>query len=86
MAEEIGKVVHYYDKAGVVVVDLFAPLKTGETVTFKRGEMQFVQPVASMQIDNKNIEKAKAKTSIGIKVDQPAKTGTKVFRGEFDDE
>lgn len=83
MAEEIGKVTHYYDKAGVAVVDLSAPLTTGETVTFQKGDMQFTQEVTSMQIDNENIDKAKAKTSIGLKIDQPAKPGTTVFRGEL---
>ena len=83
MAKEIGKVTHYYDKAGVAVVELTAPLATGETVTLKRGDNQFTQAVSSMQIDNENIDKAKAKTSIGLKTDQPAKPGTTVFRGEL---
>ena len=83
MAKVIGKVTHYYDKAGVAVVDLSAPLASGETVTLKRGDNQFTQQVTSMQIDNENIDKAKAKTSIGLKVDEPTKPGTIVFRGEL---
>lgn len=82
MVEEIGRVSHYYNKAGVAVVDLDTPLNRGETVTFQRGGVQFSQAVASMQIDHENVEQADAGSSIGLKVDQPVKPGAVVWRGE----
>lgn len=82
MAKEIGKVSHYYDKAGVAVVDLTAPLAVGETVTFQRGDTKFSQTVDSIQVDHEQVDKAKAGTSVGMKVDQKTRLGTVVTRGE----
>ncbi|MEK7556774.1 MAG: hypothetical protein AAB538_02240 [Patescibacteria group bacterium] len=78
----IGTVSHYYDHIGVAVVELTKPLKSGETVTFLRGEHHLVQPVTSMQIDHTNVEKAKAGTSVGVKVEASVQPGAKVYRGE----
>jgi putative protease len=83
MAEEVGKVTHYYDKVGVAVVELSAPLSVGEKVTFKRGEVQFTQEVTSMQIEHQQIEKAEAGQAVGVKVDQKIKPGAIVYRGEL---
>lgn len=82
MAKEIGKVSHYYDKAGVAVVDLTAPLAVGETVTFQRGENQFSQTVESIQVEHDQVDKAKAGTSVGVKVDEKVRPGTVVLQGE----
>lgn len=76
----IGKVVHYYDKIGVVAIDLEAGLKVGDTVTIGEGDDAFEQKVDSMQIDNENVEKAKKGDSIGLKVSQPVKGKAKVFK------
>ncbi|MFH1353662.1 MAG: hypothetical protein ABIH36_00015 [bacterium] len=81
MAKEIGRVSHYYDKAGVAVVDLKAPLKVGETVTFQRGGNQFSQTVDSIQIEHDQVEKARTGTSVGVKVDEKVRPGTVVLRG-----
>ena len=83
MAEEVGKVTHYYDKVGVAVVELSAPLAVGEEVTFKRGETQFTQEVTSMQVEHEQIEKAEAGQAVGVKVDQKIKPGAVVYRGEL---
>lgn len=82
VAQAIGKVTHYYDKLGVAVVELKKPLVSGETVTFQHGEQAFSQPVASIQIDHASVKKAKAGTSVGVKVNDKVRPGTKVFRGE----
>lgn len=80
MAKEIGKVTHYYDKAGVAVVELASPLKVGDTLTFKRGGESFSQAAGSIQIEHENVEGATAGASVGLKVDQKVKPGTKVLR------
>lgn len=80
MDKEIGKVSHYYDKAGVAIVVLTAPIAVGDTLKFKRGEAEFEQTVGSMQIEHAPVQKAKKGDSVGIKVDQPVKTGTKVYQ------
>lgn len=80
MAQEIGKVTHYYDKAGVAVLELAKPLKVGDSLTFQRGEEQFSQAAESIQIEHENVDKAVAGSSVGLKVSQKVKPGAKVFR------
>jgi U32 family peptidase len=75
--KEIGKVVHFFDKISVAIIELTAGLKIGDTVTFK-GKEEFDQEVTSMQIDHKEIEEAKAGDAIGVKTDKPVHEGVKV--------
>lgn len=77
----IGKVTHYYDKAGVAVVQLAkgASLKTGDKVQIKGHTTDFSQKVGSMQIDHKDVEAVKAGDDFGLKVDQPAREGDQVL-------
>ena len=81
--KEIGVVTHYYDKAGVAVIELVGALKAGEMITMRRGDTQFSQEVSSMQIEHKQVDTAKRGTAIGLKVDQEVRPGTKVYRGEL---
>lgn len=80
METELGKVVHYYDNAGVAIVELSGKLVVGDTVKFKRGEDEFEQQITSMQIDHKEIESAKKGDAVGIKVDQRTKEGATVHK------
>lgn len=82
MAQQIGKVTHYYGKSHAAVIDLTAPLKAGETVTFDRGDKRFTQVAHSIQIDHKPVEQAEACTSVGLEVEQAIKPGAAVYRGE----
>lgn len=77
--KKIGSVSHYYDKAGVAVVDLTSSLKKGDLVKFKKGDQEFEQTIVSMQIDFKDIDKAKKGDSLGLKVDKKAKPGTTLY-------
>lgn len=80
MDKAIGKVVHYYDKLGVAIIDLDkGGLKVGDEIKFKHGDEEFTQKVASLQTDHQDVDSVKAGDSFGIKVDKPAKVGTEVF-------
>lgn len=81
MAGQLGKVVHYYDKIGVAIVELTGTVTVGDLLTFKRGEREFTQPVSSMQIDHQSVEKAGKGKVIGVKVVQVADPGTIVLPG-----
>jgi U32 family peptidase len=74
----IGKVSHYYSKAGVAIVELQDALKIGERIRIERGENSFEQEVSSMQVEYKPVQEAKKGDSVGIKVDQKAKEGSLV--------
>lgn len=75
----LGKVVHYYDRLGVAIIELQKALKVGDIVLFQRGGQEFAQPIASIQIDHESITKAKKGDAIGLKVTQPVKEGTLVL-------
>ncbi len=80
MDNPIGKVVHYYDKLSVAIIDLSkGGLKVGDQIKFKKGDQEFAQKVESLQVDQKQVDKVKKGDSFGIKVDQPTKVGTQVY-------
>ncbi len=76
---KVGNITHYYDKIGVAVVDILAPLKVGDKIKIT-GSTEFEQEVGSMQIEHKNIKKAKKGDQIGMKIDQPVKDKDEVFK------
>lgn len=81
MAGQLGKVVHYYDKIGVAIVELSGTVIIGDILLFKRGDLEFIQPVSSMQINHEPVEKAGKGKVIGVKVIQKAEPGTVVMKG-----
>lgn len=81
MAEEklIGKVTHYYGKAGVAIVDLLEPLHVGQSVHFKGTHDDFTQAVNQLQFEHTDIQSGKKGQSVGIKVDQKIHENVQVF-------
>lgn len=80
MAKPIGKVVHFYDKLGVAIIDLFSGgLKVDDEIKFKHGEEEFDQKIESLQVDHKSVDSVKKGDSFGVKVDKPTKVGTEVY-------
>ena len=82
MEKEIGKVTHYFDKAGVAVIKLSGKLKVGDTVKFKKGEEEFSGIISSMQVEHESIQSGKAGEEVAVKVPQTAKEGTMVYKEE----
>ena len=81
MAEEkIGEITHYFDKIGVAIVKLSAPLKVGDTIKVKGATTDFEQTVDSMQVDHREVESAKSGDELGIKVADKAREGDDVLR------
>lgn len=74
-----GRVVHFYDRIGVAIVELAAPLRLGDMVVIKNRGEEFVQLVDSIQIDHKSVEVAKKKDVIGMRVMMPVKEGALVL-------
>ncbi len=76
----VGKVTHYYGKIGVAVVELEDELSVGDEISIEGKTTNFRQKVESMQIEHKNIEKAKAGDAIGLKVIEKVREGDKVYK------
>jgi translation elongation factor EF-1alpha len=78
--KEAGKVSHYFTNIGVAVIELTGTLSVGDKILFQGSTTNFEQTVSSMQIEHKNIVKAQAGQSIGLKVGQRVREGDMVFR------
>lgn len=82
LGKEIGKVAHYYTKIGVAVIELTDTLKVGDSIRVKGATSDFTMAVDSMQIEHENVEEAKKKQSIGLKVPEHAREGDTVYKVE----
>jgi len=76
----IGKVIHYFDKIQVAVIELTAPLVIGDTIRIVGGETDFEQSVDSMEVDHEKIEKAKKGDEVGMKVSDKVRDGYRVYK------
>ncbi len=77
----IGKVVHYFSKIEVAVIELTDSLSVGNTIRIVGGEdTDFNQTIDSMESEHEKIEKAKAGDSIGVKVKEKVREGYKVYK------
>lgn len=78
---KVGKISHYYDKIGVAIVDLDAPLAVNDKIKFVRGgEDLFEQVVDSIQIEHNKVESAKKGDVVGIKTTDTVKDGADVYK------
>jgi len=77
---EIGKVSDFFARPVVAGVELTATLKVGDTIRIKGHTTDLEFAVDSMQIDNANVEQAKAGDSVGIKVSDRVRSGDTVYK------
>jgi len=75
----IGKVIHYYDKIGVAIIELRSGLKIGDRVRIERDEKGFEEEVKSMQVEHKDVKKAKKGDLVGIEVSERPKNHAIVY-------
>ncbi len=76
----IGKVTHYFGKIGVAVVELSGALKVGDDIRIAGGEIDFTQPIKSMQVEHESVKTAKSGDSVGLKVKEKVRDGYKVYK------
>ncbi len=82
LGEEIGKITHYFAKIGVAVVELAKDLNVGDVVRVKGITTDFKQPVKSMQVEHKDVEKGKKGQAIGMKVKEKVREHDKLYKVE----
>jgi len=76
----IGEVTHYYDKIGVLIAKFTAAVKAGTEIHVKGATTDFKHLISSMQFEHNAIDSAKPKMQVGIKVDNVAREGDKIFQ------
>lgn len=77
---KVGKIIHYYDKIGVAVLELSGGLAVGDTIRISGHGNEFTQKVESMQIEHENIQEAKKDQTVGLKVDKEVKDGDEIYK------
>jgi hypothetical protein len=77
---KIGHITHFFSKISVAVLELTAPLAVGDSILVKGPSTDFEQAVESMQIEHKNIQRAEAGQSIGLKTVQHVRERDVVYK------
>jgi selenocysteine-specific translation elongation factor len=77
---EVGKVTDFFAHPVVAGITLSAPLKVGDKIHIKGHTTDLELPVDSMQINNANVQTAKAGDAIGVKVSERVRRGDIVYK------
>jgi hypothetical protein len=77
---EVGQITHFFSKISVAVIELTEPLAVGDRILVKGPSTDFEQVVESIQIEHKNIPRAEAKQSIGLKLAEHARERDMVYK------
>lgn len=77
---EIGQVSDFFARPVVAGIILTGPLKVGDKIHIKGHTTDLELIVQSMQINNVNVNEAKAGDSVGVKVPDRVRRGDKVYK------
>jgi len=75
----IGKVSDFFARPVVAGIELTGTLKLGDKIHIKGHTTDMELTVDSMQIDNVDVEEAKAGDSVGVKISDRARRGDTVY-------
>ena len=78
--EVIGKVTDFFSRPVVAGIELTATLKLGDKIHIKGHTTDMELVVDSMQINNADVEQAKAGDSIGVKISERVRRGDIVYK------
>jgi selenocysteine-specific translation elongation factor len=76
----IGKVTDFFARPVVAGIELTANVKVGDKIHIKGHTTDLELAVTSMQINNVNVDQAKAGDNIGIKVTERVRRGDIVYK------
>ncbi len=81
MPEElIGEVIHWFGNINVAGIKLTSELTVGDQVHIRGHTTDFEQTIASMQLDNEDVEEARPGDEIGVKLESRARVGDAVYK------
>lgn len=70
----------YFEKIQVAIIKVTSPIKSSDILIFEKEGGLFQQPIASMQIDRKDVSLARSGSDIGTKVVMEPKVGAHVYK------
>lgn len=80
MEVEIGKVTHYFNHLNVATLRLDENLKLGDRVHFVGHSTDFIQTVASMEVNHHSVLSVNPGDDVAIKVIEPVHEHDVVYR------
>lgn len=78
--KEIGVITHHFGKISVGIIKLKSELRVGDKIHIEGAHDDFSQTIKSMQINHKDVSRAKKGDEIGIKVTRPVHENDKVYK------
>lgn len=78
--EKIGRITHFFSKAGVAIIELSATVNKGDKIVIRGSTTNIEQTIDSMEIEHKQILNAIAGQSIGLKVSGHVREGDVVYK------
>ncbi len=78
--EEIGKVSDFFARPVVAGIELTGTLKAGDRLHIKGHTTDIEFVIDSMQIDNVNVQEAKAGDAVGVKVPDRVRRSDTVYK------
>ncbi|PJE59977.1 MAG: translation elongation factor-like protein [Candidatus Portnoybacteria bacterium CG10_big_fil_rev_8_21_14_0_10_44_7] len=76
----VGKIVHFYDKISVGIIELGENLSVGDQVQILGTSTDLTQKIDSMQFDHKEITEGQPGMQVGIKTEQKVRVGDQVYK------
>lgn len=81
MVFKVGRVAHYYDKLGIAIVELDAPIAVGDSIKFVKGRDElFTQVVKSIQVEHEKRESAGKGSVVGLATKEPVEEGADIYK------
>jgi putative protease len=79
--EQVGVVVKFFTKPSVAAIEVTSgTIKKGDLLKYQGHTTDFTEEVASMQIDNQDVEEANIGNLVGIKVKDRVRENDKVYK------
>ena len=78
--EVIGKVTDFFSRPVVAGIELTATLKLGDKIHIKGHTTDMEFTVDSMQINNADVQQAKAGDDVGVKVSERVRRGDTIYK------
>lgn len=78
---KVGKVIHFYAKTSIAIVELDGTLSVGDRIKFERnGETLFEQKTESIQIGYEKVDSANRGIMIALKTNEEVKRCDEIFK------
>ena len=78
--EEVGIIVKFFAKPSVAAVKATGEIQVGDRLHYHGATTDFTEEVASMEVDNRSVNRVEQGDLVGIKVKERVRENDKVFR------